>query len=147
MDGNDDVDEDELALAMSTELTQPVRSAPIRRARSFTSFGTAAALGDQSVSIGGSPQRRSRSPRHQAHNTHTPPFAATLIKIKDNSAELANKEDSDGLWASNVTVTDPSIVRGTDGQGIAGATGYVGSSPVFPLYSNSCSLALHSRNF
>jgi len=146
MDGNDDVDEDELALAMSTELTQPVRSVPIRRTRSFASFGTAAALGDQSISIGSPLRRRSRSPRRQAPHTHTPPFPAKLIKIKDHSAE-ANNDDADGLWASSVTVTDPSIVRGTEGQGIASAAGYVGPSPAFLVSSNPCSLALHSRNF
>ena len=139
MEANDDVDEDELALAMSTELTQPVRSVPVRRVRSFTSFGTTA---DQTISLGSSLQRRSRSPCRPS--PHVLPFRTKLIKIKDNSTELADKDDSDGLWASSVTVTDPSIVRGTEGAGISGATGYVGLSPVFLVYSNSRSLALHS---
>jgi hypothetical protein len=38
MDGVDDVDEDELALAMSTELARPTRNLSNRRTRSFTSL-------------------------------------------------------------------------------------------------------------
>ena len=38
MDGSDDVDEDELALAMSTELSRPARALSYRRTRSFTSL-------------------------------------------------------------------------------------------------------------
>jgi len=38
MDGIDDVDEDELALAMSTELARPTRNLSDRRTRSFTSL-------------------------------------------------------------------------------------------------------------
>jgi len=38
MEGPDDVDEDELALAMSTELSRPSATLPPRRARSFTSL-------------------------------------------------------------------------------------------------------------
>ena len=38
MDCTDDVDEDELALAMSTELSRPARALSGRRTRSFTSL-------------------------------------------------------------------------------------------------------------
>lgn len=38
MDESDDVDEDELALAMSTELSRPARAFSDRRTRSFTSL-------------------------------------------------------------------------------------------------------------
>jgi hypothetical protein len=38
MDGSDDIDEDELALAMSTELSRPTHSVAPRRARSVTSL-------------------------------------------------------------------------------------------------------------
>lgn len=126
MDVNDDVDEDELALAMSTELTQPVRSIPIRRARSFTSLGADAAAGNQTIFIQGSQQRT--SPASKPQDAHSALFPAKLIRLQDKSTELPDKDDSDGLWASSVTVTDPSIVRGTERQGISAATGYVGPS-------------------
>jgi len=38
MDNAEDVDEDELALAMSTELARPTRNLSDRRTRSFTSL-------------------------------------------------------------------------------------------------------------
>jgi hypothetical protein len=38
MDGSDDIDEDELALAMSTELSRPTRTVALRRAHSVTSL-------------------------------------------------------------------------------------------------------------
>jgi hypothetical protein len=38
MDGSDDIDEDELALAMSTELSRPTRTVAPRRAHSVTSL-------------------------------------------------------------------------------------------------------------
>jgi hypothetical protein len=43
MEGSDDVDEDELALAMSTELSRPTHTLSDRRTRSFTSLGDAEA--------------------------------------------------------------------------------------------------------
>lgn len=38
MEGSDDIDEDELALAMSTELSRPTHTVAPRRARSVTSL-------------------------------------------------------------------------------------------------------------
>jgi hypothetical protein len=122
----DDVDEDELALAMSTELTEPVRSIPIRRARSFTSVEAAAAEENRYISVD-SLYQCGRSPGPE------PPYSTLLrakfIKLRDKSSELLDQDESDGLWASSVTVSDPSIVRGTEKQSISAATGYVGPSP------------------
>jgi hypothetical protein len=125
MEAADDVDEDELALAMSTELIQPAPTVPMRRTRSFASLGTSAALvGEQSGFA-------DTQPSLEQHSRGSPSatFPSKFIRIKDHSTEMPDKDDSDGLWASSVTVTDPSIVRGTGQQGIAAATGYVGLSP------------------
>lgn len=43
MEGNDDVNEDELALAMSTELSRPARALSNRRTKSYTSLQDAEA--------------------------------------------------------------------------------------------------------
>jgi hypothetical protein len=123
MEATEDVDEDELALAMSTELMQPTPTVPMRRTRSFTSLGTTAAAlvgeqGDFAVTSLAQPSLEQLS-----RGSPSATFPSKFIRIKDHS-EMADKDDSDGLWASSATVTDPSIVRGTGQQG-----GYVGLSP------------------
>jgi len=48
------------------------------------------------------------------------------IRIQNHSLDNQDNDNPDGLWASSVTVTDPSIVKGTQSQGLQAASGYVG---------------------
>ena len=50
------------------------------------------------------------------------------IKIHDRSLENQDQDNADGLWASRVTVTEPSIVKGDQGKRLPTASGYVGLS-------------------
>jgi hypothetical protein len=134
MEATDDVDEDELALAMSTELMQPAPTVPMRRTRSFTSVGiSAAALVVKQTGFADTPLAQS-SLEQLSRGSPSATIPSKFIRIKDHSTEMPDKDDSDGLWASSVTVTDPSIVRGTAQQGIAAATGYVGLSPYSGIF-------------
>jgi hypothetical protein len=49
------------------------------------------------------------------------------IKIRDRSLDDQDKDNPDGLWASSVTVSEPSIVKGNEGEGLQAAAGYVGT--------------------
>ena len=132
----DDIDEDELALAMSTELVRPVHSIPDRRTRSFTSLQDA---NDASKFLSGSTLSRnptqsllSRIPsmkRKDAVESSLTNLDPKPITIHDRSIENQDFENSDGLWASSVTVSQPSIVRGTNSKGLDSVSGYVGLHP------------------
>lgn len=56
------------------------------------------------------------------------------IRIHDRSRDDQDKDNADGLWASSVTVTEPSIVKGNQVQGLQAVSGYVGSSCSTSLY-------------
>ena len=138
MDGSDDVDEDELALAMSTELSRPSR-ALVRPTDEIIYLSSGC---------------RGKSPTQYpliCRNKSIPPFsdykdALTTqktqltglepkpIRIHDRSLDDQDKDNPDGLWASSVTVTEPSIVKGNQGQGLQAVSGYVGSSCSTFLY-------------
>jgi hypothetical protein len=129
MDCTDDVDEDELALAMSTELSRPARALSDRRTRSFTS------LRDAEVSRTYSHLQEQIDPsvlrsQRRTHDTKTQltGLEPKPIKIHDRSLDNQDKDNPDGLWASSVTVTEPSIVKGNQGKGLQAVSGYVGSS-------------------
>jgi len=131
MDGNDDVDEDELALAMSTELSRPPPTLADRRTRSFTSLQDAEAnpltLNVTYLQAQVDPsflrsQRRIHGIKSQLTSLDPKP-----IRIYDRSLDNQDKDNPDGLWASNVTVTEPSIVKGNQRAGLQAVSGYVGS--------------------
>jgi hypothetical protein len=50
------------------------------------------------------------------------------IKICDRSLVNEDDDNPDGLWARNVTVTEPSIIRGNQSKGLQAVSGYVGKS-------------------
>jgi hypothetical protein len=52
------------------------------------------------------------------------------IKIHDRSLDEQDKDNPDGLWASSVTVTEPSIVKGNEGEGLQAVSGYVGNRSI-----------------
>jgi len=128
----EDVDEDELALAMSTELVRPVPSISVRRARSFSSLQDASdAL---KLLSGSSSSWRQTKPLLKKITTLKPqdstgPSLTNLdpkpITIHDRSVENQDFGNSDGLWATSVTVSQPSIVRGTNSKGLNSVSGYV----------------------
>ena len=130
MDSNDDVDEDELALAMSTELSRPARTFSDRRTRSFTSLRDAEVI----LSIFANLQEQVDPSflRLQRHTYDTKlqltGFEPKPIRIRDRSLDNQDKDNPDGLWASSVTVTEPSMVKGNQGKGLQAVSGYVGSS-------------------
>jgi hypothetical protein len=115
----DDADEDELSLAMSTELTRPSHPLVRRRTRSLTSLKDA-------QSSGKSPFLADTS-RGRNANTPLASLDPKPIKIHDHSYENQDKDDTDGLWASKVTVTEPSVVKGNQSSGLQTMSGYVGS--------------------
>jgi hypothetical protein len=132
MDSSDDVDEDELALAMSTELSRPARTLSDRRTRSFTSlrdvevnpaYSIFAYLQEQVDPFFLRSQRRTHDVKTQLSG-----LEPNHIRIHDRSLDNQDKDNPDGLWASSVTVTEPSIVKGNQGKGLQAVSGYVGSS-------------------
>jgi hypothetical protein len=132
----EDIDEDELALAMSTEMVRPVNSIPDRRTRSFTSLQDA---NDASKFLSGLALSRkqttsllSRIPSIKPKDVVEPSLTdldPKPITIHDRSVNNQDFENSDGLWASSVTVSQPSIVRGTNSKGLDSVSGYVGLQP------------------
>ena len=128
MDPCDDVDEDELALALSTELCRPSPIISDRRTKSFTS------LRDPETQFQLSAIRPARLDINSS-SRGLREFEPKTIRIHDRSLDVQNNDDSDGLWASNVTVTEPSVVKGNEGEGLQAASGYVGTRLLFSLGS------------
>ena len=100
----DTVDEDELVLAMSTELSRPPRTLSDRRARSFTS------LRDAQVNLYIVKVAHWQAVfRTQQHTYDARPQLTGLepkpIRIYDRSLENQDKDNPDGLWAISVTMT------------------------------------------
>jgi hypothetical protein len=118
----DDVDEDELTLAMSTELTRPSHPLVRRRTRSLTSLKDAQCSGQPPFLAD-----RNRTSRGRNANAPLANLDPKPIKIHDHSIENQDKDDTDGLWASKVTVTEPSIVKGNQSSRLQAMSGYVGS--------------------
>ena len=139
MDAVDDVDEDELALAMSTELACPPRNLSSRRARSFTSLQEA----ERQVPLSFI-QHYSR--RFNNSGGCLEELQPKPIKIHDRSLDDQDNDNPDGLWASSVTVTEPSIVKGNEGEGLQAVSGYVGKRSISGRCANARSLALYGRN-
>jgi len=113
----DDVDEDELMLAMSTELSRPAHPPLRRQTRSLTSLQDAQA---RQLPFLSDPNQHSKDAK--AHLTALDPKP---IKIQDHSLEHQDKDSADGLWASRVTVTEPSIIKGNQGKTLQAVSGYV----------------------
>ena len=68
--------------------------------------------------------------RQRTHDTKTKLTGLDRkpIRIHDRSLDNQDKDNPDGLWASSVTVAEPSIVKGNQRTGIRAASVYVGMS-------------------
>src|SRR5262245_17002356 len=138
MECSDNVDTEELALAMSTALFCPTHRHLIRRSSSFNGLGihdgdTGSIFADH-VGMDNKPagveepsltgaiaQMRGSDRIPSSINSSQRP-----IRILDRSVGNQNYSDVDGLWASSVEVTEPSVVKGNETQGLQATSGYVG---------------------
>jgi hypothetical protein len=122
MEAADDIDEDELASAMSTKLSSLGPPYRLRKTASYDGLSDPILPFNTSIPTHITAEVQTRAPDHKEN--------AQTIVIVDRSGGDENPSDSDssdGLWASTVEVSEPSIVKGNQTRGLDATSGYVGT--------------------